>query len=103
MPACIAETCGCAAAFFDRRSRGSIIQRFFDHRNRGTRPQEVDPFCMASVIEDTSLGYLTENCFTLRLELRIRSSDNEASRFVIRRRIPTPKRIVSCEVRVEKP
>ena len=76
--------CGPVAEFFDRRKRGS------------RRLQEVDPFCMASVMEDSSLGYLSKNCFMLRLELRIRSSSNESVAFAIH------EKTVFCEVSLEK-
>ena len=81
---CPEETCGAAAKLYDRRQRGSKSL------------QEVDPFCMASVMEDSSLGYLSKNCFMLRLELRIKSPANESVTLRIHRRI------VFCEVSVER-
>ena len=70
--------------------------KFFDRRWWNKSPQRVDPFCMASVTEDTSCGYLKEDCFTLRLELRIKHPDNESATFAILRRM------VFCEVSAEK-
>ena len=76
--------------------------KLFDARRRLRRLLEVDPFCMASLTEDTTLGYRTEDCLALRLEMRIRCPDNEAITFVIPRTIQIRKGTVSCEVRVEK-
>ena len=84
------DVCVPAAKFFDGR------------RRRRRRFQKVDPFHMASASGETSLGYLTEDHFTLRLELRIRSPDNESATFVNRRRMPTRKRTVLCEVSLTK-
>ena len=83
MPACTCRDVWRAAALFDRR-------------NRDSRPQEVDPFCMASVTEDASLGYLTKDCFMLRLELRIKCPDNESATFALR------QRTMFCEVSIKK-
>ena len=66
-------------------------------------PRRSILFRMASLIADATLGYRTEDCLTLRLEMGIRCSDNEAATFVILRKILTRKGTVSCEVRVEKP
>ena len=51
---------------------------FFDRLQLDSNTQEVEPFCMASIIKEFSSGYLKEDYFTLRLELRTRSSVNES-------------------------
>ena len=76
--------------------------KLFDGRRRLKRLQEVDPFCIASLTEDILLGYLAEDCFKLRLEMRIRCPDNEAVTFVTPRMTQIRQRTVSCEVRVVK-
>ena len=75
---------------------------FFDRRQRGGNTREIDFSCMASAMKDISLGYLSEDWFMLRLELRIRNPSNESVAFAIQKGAETRKTTVVCKVRIKE-
>ena len=87
---CIERKCHPTASFYDPLQRD------------GSGAREVEPFCMAPMIKESSSGYLKKDCFMLRLELRIKSPSNESVTLDTQESTLTPRRTVFCKASIRK-